>query len=116
MNTLQDFKADLFRTLGNPVRIRILEVLEVAGSLSVSEIQHRVGIEPANASQHLSVLRARGVVHASRDGTSVRYAVTDPSIFEFACCCAPHLRTTPCLPDHPPRYRALNPCRRRPHR
>ena len=83
MNTLQDFKADLFRTLGNPVRIRILEVLEVAGSLSVSEIQHRVGIEPANASQHLSVLRARGVVHASRDGTSVRYAVTDRSIFEL---------------------------------
>ena len=83
MNTLQDFKADLFRTIGNPVRIRILEALQAAGSLTVSEIQHRVGIEPANASQHLSVLRARGVVQASRDGTSVWYAVTDPSIFEL---------------------------------
>jgi ArsR family transcriptional regulator len=78
---LQEFKADLFRTLGNPVRIRILEELRAAGTLSVTEIQQAVGIEPSNASQHLSVLRTRGVVLATREGTTVRYAVADEAIF-----------------------------------
>lgn len=78
---LQDFKADLFRTLGNPVRIRILEELRAAGTLSVTEIQQAVGIEPSNASQHLGVLRTRGVVVAARDGTTVRYTVADEAIF-----------------------------------
>jgi ArsR family transcriptional regulator len=83
MNTLQDFKADLFRTLGNPARIRILEALQDSGSLTVGEIQQRVRIEPANTSQHLSVLRSRGVVEARREGTNVWYTVPDPAIFEL---------------------------------
>lgn len=81
MITLQDFKADLFRTLAHPARIRILEALEVAGTLTVGEIQQRVGLEAANASQHLSVMRARGVVEARREGTSVWYSVTDEGVF-----------------------------------
>jgi ArsR family transcriptional regulator len=83
MPTLQDFKADLFRTLAHPGRIRILEELEVAGSLTVGEIQHRVGIEAANASQHLAILRAHGIVEARREGTRAWYSVTDEGIFEL---------------------------------
>ena len=83
MTTLQDFKADLFRTLANPARIRILEVLRAAGSLTVGEIQQRVGIEAANASQHLSIMRARGIVEARREGTSVWYSIPEPAIFEL---------------------------------
>ena len=78
---MQDFKADLFRTLSNPVRIRILEALRTAGSLTVSEIQVRAGIEAANASQHLSIMRARGIVEARREGTSAWYSVTEPEVF-----------------------------------
>jgi ArsR family transcriptional regulator len=78
---LQEFKADFFRTLGNPVRIRILEALRSAGELSVTEIQQTVGIEPSNASQHLSVLRSRGVVVTSREGTTVRYSIADPEVY-----------------------------------
>jgi ArsR family transcriptional regulator len=78
---LQEFKSDLFRTLGNPVRIRILEELRAAGQLSVTEIQQAVGIEPSNASQHLAVLRARGVVQTTREGTTVRYSIADPELF-----------------------------------
>ena len=83
MNTLQDFKADLFRTMANPARIRILEVLREAGSLTVSEIQQQVGIEAANASQHLSIMRARGIVEARREGTSVWYTVPEQAIFDL---------------------------------
>ena len=78
---LQEFKADLFRTLANPVRVRILEEIRESGLLSVTEIQQRVGIEPSNASQHLAVLRARGVVRAAREGNTIRYSVADPEVF-----------------------------------
>ena len=83
METLQDFKAGLFRTLANPVRIRILEVLRLAGSLTVGEIQLRVGIEGANASQHLAIMRGQGIVSARREGTSVWYSVREPEVFEL---------------------------------
>lgn len=81
--TLQDFKAELFRTLANPVRIRILEVLRHAGSLTVREIQQRVGSEPANVSQHLALMRGRGLVSTRRDGTSIWYSIAEPQLFEM---------------------------------
>ena len=81
--TLQDFKAELFRTLANPVRIRILEVLRIAGSLTVGEIHQRTGAEPSNVSQHLAIMRAQGIVHPRRDGTSVWYSVAEPEVFEL---------------------------------
>ena len=79
--TLQDFKAELFRTLANPVRIRILEVLRAAGSLTVGEIQHRVCVEPSNVSQHLGILRRHGLVTTRREGTSIRYSIAAPELF-----------------------------------
>ena len=81
--TLQDFKAELFRALANPVRIRILEVLRGAGSLTVGEIQQRLAIEPSNASQHLSILRSHGLVTTRRDGTSIWYSIAAPELFEL---------------------------------
>lgn len=78
---LQEFKADLFRTLANPVRIRILEVIREADELSVTEIQQAVGIEASNASQHLAILRGRGVVRARRDGNATRYSIADAEVF-----------------------------------
>lgn len=81
--TLQDFKAEMFQALANAVRIRILEVLREAGTLTVRDIQIRVGVEPANISQHLSILRSRGIVSTRRDGTSIWYAVAHPEVFEM---------------------------------
>ena len=80
---LQDFKAELFKALANPVRVRILEVLRAEGSLTVGEIQVRVGIEPANASQHLAILRAQGIVEARREGTNAWYHVAAPEVFDM---------------------------------
>ena len=81
--TLQDFKAELFRALANPVRIRILEVLRESGSLTVGEIQQRVGIESSNVSQHLSILRSHGLVVTRREGTSIWYSVAAPDLYKL---------------------------------
>ena len=83
MPTLRTFKADLFRTLANPLRIHILEELRTAGELTVGELHTRISAEASNVSQHLAILRAGGVVSARRDGNNVWYSVADPAIFEL---------------------------------
>lgn len=83
MPSLQDFKAQLFRTLGSPVRIRVLEALRAAGSLTVGEIQHQIGPGPANVSQHLAVMRANGLLVTRRDGNNIWYSVPDPGLFDL---------------------------------
>lgn len=79
---LQVFKAEFFRALAHPVRIRILEAL-VQRELTVGEIQDRLGLEQSLVSQQLSILRAKNIVVASRHGTTVRYAVRDPLLAEL---------------------------------
>lgn len=81
--TLQDFKAELFRSIAHPVRIRILELLRGAGSLTVREIQQRLGVEPSNVSQHLAIMRGRGLLSTRREGTSIWYSVGEPQLFEM---------------------------------
>lgn len=81
--TLQDFKAELFKAMANPVRIRILEVLRTADDHTVTEIQQRVRAEPSNVSQHLAIMRRHGLVLAQRDGTTIRYSVRDPDLFQL---------------------------------
>jgi DNA-binding transcriptional ArsR family regulator len=75
-------KAQFFKTLGHPARIRVLEVL-AGGPRSVSELQPEVGLEASHLSQQLSVLRKAGIVQAERQGSSQIYSVTDPQIFEL---------------------------------
>lgn len=79
---IYELKAQFFKTLGHPARIRVLEVLS-GGSRSVSELQPDVGIEASHLSQQLSVLRRAGIVQADRQGSSMIYSVTDPQIFEL---------------------------------
>jgi len=75
-NELPQFKAEFFRALAHPVRIRILEAL-VRGELSVQELQEALGLEQPVVSQQLAVLRAKNIVSARKEGTTVRYAVRD---------------------------------------
>jgi ArsR family transcriptional regulator len=79
---LQGFKAELFKALGHPVRIRILEFLR-GGEKTVSELQALLQIEPSSVSQQLAVLRSRQLVSGRKEGTSVYYAVTDPAVFDL---------------------------------
>ena len=76
---LQEFKAEFFRALAHPVRIRILEVL-VRGERSVQELQEALDLEQPVVSQQLAVLRAKNVVSTRKAGTTVRYAVRDPLV------------------------------------
>ncbi len=76
---LQEFKADFFRALAHPIRIRILEALG-RGEHTVQELQEALGLEQPIASQQLAVLRSKNVVNARKVGTTVRYALSDPLI------------------------------------
>jgi DNA-binding transcriptional ArsR family regulator len=75
-------KADFFKTLGHPARIRVLELLR-DGERSVSELIPGVGIEPSHLSQQLGILRRANVLQVRKEGAAVLYSVTDPRIFEL---------------------------------
>lgn len=77
---LSNFKADFFKALAHPLRISILDALR-KGELTVNEISQRFGVEPANASQQLAVLRNKGILAARKEGSNVYYSVGDPAIF-----------------------------------
>ena len=76
---LQTFKAEFFKALGHPLRIRILEIL-VTGDRTVQDLQDALDLDQPTVSQQLAVLRAKNIVTATKTGTSVRYAVRDPLV------------------------------------
>ena len=73
---LQMFKAQFFRALAHPTRIRILEIL-VRGARTVQELQEELALDQPVVSQQLAVLRNQGIVSAQKEGLSVRYALRD---------------------------------------
>lgn len=74
--SLRQFKAEIFQALAHPTRIAILEQLR-DGELTVTNFVERLGLEQANLSQHLSVLRARQIVVTRKVGNQVFYSVRD---------------------------------------
>ena len=80
--SLHRFKAEFFRSLGHPTRLRILELLRDR-ELSVSELQVELEIESSSVSQQLAVLRAKNIVDTRRAGTNVYYSVRDPQVFQL---------------------------------
>lgn len=80
-DSLRRFKADIFQALAHPTRIAIIELLE-AGELSAGELMEKLGMEQANISQHLAVLRAKQLVVNRKVGNQVFYTVRDPIIIK----------------------------------
>jgi ArsR family transcriptional regulator len=80
-DALRQFKAEFFQALAHPTRIAIVEQLR-DGELSAGMLMERLGIEQANASQHLAVLRARNILINRKAGNQVFYSVRDPLIIE----------------------------------
>jgi DNA-binding transcriptional ArsR family regulator len=76
---LQIFKAEFFKALAHPIRIRILEIL-VRGGKSVHELQEALGLDQPTVSQQLAVLRGKNIVEARKEGTAVRYSVRDATV------------------------------------
>ncbi|MGH3682501.1 MAG: ArsR/SmtB family transcription factor [Natronosporangium sp.] len=79
---LYQAKAEFFKTLGHPARIRILELL-AEREHAVSELLPQVGIEAAHLSQQLSVLRRANLVVTRRDGSAVFYSLVNPQAAEL---------------------------------
>ncbi|HEY7793323.1 MAG TPA: metalloregulator ArsR/SmtB family transcription factor [Gaiellaceae bacterium] len=79
---VHELKANLFRVLGHPARVRILELLR-EGERSVGAIQAELELDSGGTSQHLSALRRIGLVDSRRAGTSVFYRVADERAFDL---------------------------------
>jgi ArsR family transcriptional regulator len=69
--------ADLFRVLGHPVRVRLLELLR-PGESNVSRLRDALELDSSATSQHLAALRTQGIVASRRQGTNVYYRLRDP--------------------------------------
>lgn len=80
-HALRKFKAEIFQALAHPTRIAIVEKLR-GGEMSAGQLIDGLGLEQANASQHLSVLRARQVVLNRKEGNQVFYSLRDPVLIE----------------------------------
>lgn len=79
---LYQAKAEFFKALAHPARIRVLELLAVREH-AVSEMLPHVGIEPAHLSQQLSVLRRLNLVVTRKEGSTVYYSLVSPQIAEL---------------------------------
>lgn len=82
MAPVHQAKADFFRVLGHPARVRVLELLQ-QGERSVGELQRELGLDSSGTSQHLGVMRRHGILDTRREGTSIYYRVRDPRIFQL---------------------------------
>ena len=79
---MYEVKAGLFRVLGHPARVRIVELLR-DGEKSVGALQAELGLESGATSQHLAALRRVGLVESRREGTSVFYRASDRKVFDL---------------------------------
>jgi DNA-binding transcriptional ArsR family regulator len=75
-------KAEFFKTLGHPARVRVLELLSVR-ERAVAELLPEVGIEAAHLSQQLAVLRRAGLVAVRKEGAAVVYSLTSPQLSDL---------------------------------
>ena len=79
LQSLRQFKAEIFQALGHPTRVAIVEYLR-DGEISVGKLCEKVGIEQANASQHLAVLRSKHIVETRKEGNQIFYRLRNPLV------------------------------------
>ena len=97
--TLRTYKANIFRALSHPTRIAILEVLRDR-ELSARTIQEKLGLEQANLSQHLAILRSHQIVVNRKEGNQVFYSIRNPVLVRGS------RHHAPVLPSQPRRRRS----------
>jgi ArsR family transcriptional regulator len=78
-----EMQADACLALANPKRLQILNLLK-DGEMSVARLTEEMGINKANISQHLAILRQKNILEARRQGTTIYYRIVNPKITE-AC-------------------------------
>jgi len=82
MPELSQFKAEFFKALAHPLRIRIIDALR-AGEVGVNELSSRLSVEQTTLSQQLAILRSRNLVVGRKNGSNVLYSVRDPAVFRL---------------------------------
>lgn len=75
-----DTAAAMLKCIGHPVRLAIIELLDRIGEQNVTSIYEALGIEQAVASQHLNLMRDKGILASRRDGVNVFYRIDDPRV------------------------------------
>ncbi|HEY2054645.1 MAG TPA: metalloregulator ArsR/SmtB family transcription factor [Solirubrobacterales bacterium] len=80
---IHQVKAEFFRTLGHPARVRVLELLRDGDEMTVGQLQAELGLDSSGTSQHLAAMRRQGILEARKEGTSVHYSVRDPRVFQL---------------------------------
>lgn len=90
---MPEAKSDLFRSLGHPVRIRVLELL-ADGPVRVSELRKSTDLEASNLSQHLSVLRRQQLIASSRADGQIHYRLSSPEVLPLLAVAGTLLRST----------------------
>src|SRR5260370_39038245 len=79
---IANFKAEFFKALAHPIRIRVLDCLRDGGK-GVNELSEILKIEPANVSQQLAILRVRNIVIGRKAGSNVYYSASDTTLFRL---------------------------------
>lgn len=74
-----ELHAEVCKTFGHPKRLMIISTLR-DGEIPVSELSEATGIDPSNLSQHLHILRDKGLVRTRREGTKIFYKLSHPNI------------------------------------
>ena len=83
----------MLRCIGHPVRLQIINLLDRSGELNVTTIYEALGIEQAVASQHLNLMRDKGILASRRDGVNVHYRIVDSRITHVIDCIHDHCAT-----------------------
>ena len=78
---MREYKANVFQALAHPTRIAVVEILR-DGELSAGAMQEKLGLEQANLSQHLAILRSRQIVINRKEGNQVFYSLRNPLLVE----------------------------------
>src|ERR1700704_6535996 len=81
VDSLRQFKSEIFQALAHPTRIAIVESLR-DGEMATGKLIEKLHLEQANVSQHLSILRAKQIVVGRKVGNQVFYALRDPVLIE----------------------------------
>jgi DNA-binding transcriptional ArsR family regulator len=85
--------AAMLKCIGHPIRLQIINLLDTSGELNVTTIYETLGIEQAVASQHLNLMRDKGILASRRDGVNVHYRIIDPRITHVIDCIHDHCST-----------------------
>jgi DNA-binding transcriptional ArsR family regulator len=78
--------AEVLKCIGHPTRLEILEILDERGEQNVTAIQETIGLDQPTTSQHLGLMRDKGIVASRRDGVNVYYRVQDEKVTRVLDC------------------------------